>query len=440
MLGLTKAVTRLGGIGRVARSLTKVPVRWLHLHEYQAAQILKQYGLPVLRGKAAFTADEAFKVAEELQDSHDVDLVMKAQIHAGGRGLGHFLESKLQGGVHMVSSPQECREKAKQMLGNHLVTKQSGPAGKPCNAVYIVERIFMRRELYLAIFLDRTANPPSAVLLASEKGGVTIEESDKGAIFRLPISVDTGLTTDQATEAAKRLKVGDDNLQVCVEYIMNLYKCFKKSQATLIELNPFAFTSENKLLVADCKINIDENAHFRVPKLFEMEDKSQKDRREIEAEKSDLNFIALDGNIGCLVNGAGLAMATMDLIKNAGGEPANFLDIGGKASDKEVYEALRILNDDPKVEAILVNIFAGIARCDHVAMGLIKAMATLGMKTPVVLRLKGTKVQEAKELVEHSGFNLFLTEELELAAERAVKMSMIMRMARDAKLNIHLVS
>ena len=438
MLGLTKAVTRLSGLGRAARSLTKIPVRWLHLHEYQAAQILKEYGLPVLRGKAAFTVDEAYKVAKELQGDHDVDLVMKAQIHAGGRGLGHFLESGLKSGVHMVSTAGEAKEKAKQMLGNHLVTKQSGPAGKPCNAVYIVERIFMRRELYLAIFLDRSAS--SAVLLASEKGGVTIEDSEKGSIFRLPIDIVTGLTVEQATEAAKQLKVGDDNIASCVEYIMSLYKCFINSQATLIELNPFAFTSENKLLVADCKINIDENAGFKVPKLFAMEDMSQKDNREIQAGKSDLNFIALDGNIGCLVNGAGLAMATMDLIKNAGGEPANFLDIGGKASDAEVYEALRILNDDPKVEAILVNIFAGIARCDHVAMGLLKAMSTLGMKTPVVLRLKGTKVLEAKELVEHSGFNLFLTEELELAAERAVKMATIMRMARDAKLNIHLVS
>jgi len=322
------------------------------------------------------------------------------------------------------------------MLGKTLITRQSGAQGKPCNTVYIVERVYMRKEQYISILLDRESGGP--IIVCSPKGGMNIEEVDSKFIHKFPIDINKGITDETAKEIAKALGVPNSLLADAEKLAKNLYKTFIESDASLVEINPLAVTNDGRLLVCDCKVNIDDNAGFRHKEIEE--DITQKDAKEREAAKYDLNYIALDGNIGCMVNGAGLAMATMDLIKNKGGSPANFLDVGGTASDSSVVGAMKILNNDPQVEAILVNIFAGIVRCDIIALGIIQAISEVGIKKPIVLRLKGTNIDEAKKLISDSGFNLFFTEDLEIAAERAVKMSEILRMAKEIKVNISLTS
>eukprot|EP01015_Nassula_variabilis_P013434 TRINITY_DN2105_c0_g1_i4.p1 TRINITY_DN2105_c0_g1~~TRINITY_DN2105_c0_g1_i4.p1 ORF type:complete len:291 (+),score=64.53 TRINITY_DN2105_c0_g1_i4:67-939(+) len=283
---------------------------------------------------------------------------------------------------------------------------------------------------------DRTAGHPC--FLYSPRGGVNIEEIDKKFIFRTPIDVIAGLTTKNIEEIVNNLNLPKELHPTAAKLVEGTYKCFIDNDATLVEINPLALTPDKRLLVCDTKINVDDNAKLRRPRIAALEDDSQKDPKEIEAGKVDLNYIALDGNIGCMVNGAGLAMATMDLIKLKGGNPANFLDVGGGAGDDQVFTAMKILNEDPHVEAILVNIFTGITRCDMIALGVIRGCQQLHVHKPIVLRLKGTKIDEAKEIISQSGFNMFLTEDLEEAALRAVKMSHIVKMAREAKINISL--
>lgn len=286
--------------------------------------------------------------------------------------------------------------------------------------------------------LDRQSQGP--IIIASSKGGTSIEEVDPKFIHKYPIKVKEGLTTETAQEIAKSLMLPPSLLKEGTEMVANLYKAFMETDATLIEVNPLAVTHDRRLLICDCKVNIDENSFFRHKDLFDQEDKTQKDSKELEAEQYDLNYIALDGNIGCMVNGAGLAMATMDLIKEQGGLPANFLDVGGKASGETVAGAMKILNEDPQVEAILVNIFAGITRCDIIALGMIQAILQVGIRKPIVLRLKGTNIQQARQIIQDSGFNMFFTENLEEAAQRAVKMAQILKMAKEIKVNISLTS
>lgn len=428
--------------------MTFNPLRRLHLHEYQAARLLSKFNLPVLLGKAAKTPEEAYNAAISLRDeiikndpdreAEDIDYVIKAQILAGGRGLGYFKENKFQGGVHIDYSPEGIQEIASKMLGKTLVTRQSGSSGKPCNTTYIVERVYMRKENYLSIFLDRGSQGP--LIIASPKGGTSIEEVDPKYIHKFPINILEGIQEQTAKDIAHCLNVPPSLVDETSKMVMNLYKCFVETDATLIEVNPLAITHDRRLLICDCKVNVDENSYFRHTDLFAQEDKTQKDAKELEAEKYDLNYIALDGNIGCMVNGAGLAMATMDLIKYKGGAPANFLDVGGKASGETVAGAMKILNDDNQVEAILVNIFAGITRCDIIAYGMIQAILQVGIRKPIVLRLKGTNIQQARQIIQDSGFNMFFTENLEEAAERAVKMAQILKMAKEIKVNISLTS
>jgi len=419
------------------KSLTYTPIRNLHLHEYQAANILENYHLPVLKGKPAQSVEEALRVADELQKNskQPIDFVVKAQVHAGGRGKGYFKESGLQGGVHLLYSKEQIKEYVPKMLGNTLITKQSGSAGKPCNTVYVVERVYMRKEHYLSIFLDRGSQGP--MIIVSEKGGGNIEEVDKKYIQTIPIDIKQGITEEQAVKAAKTFNLGDAALEKqAVELIKNLYTCFIKSDASLVEINPLAVTNDGRLLICDCKVNVDDNAKFRQGNLFALDDLSQKDPREIEADKYNLNYIALDGNIGCMVNGAGLAMATMDVIKLKGGMPANFLDVGGGADEDQVTEAMKILNSDKNVQAILVNIFGGIARCDMIARGLVNGIRKANITKPIVLRLKGTNIDEAKKIIADSKERLFFCDDLEVAAEKAAKIANIEKLANEINIKV----
>jgi len=428
------------------QSLQHTSLRRISLHEFQAGQLLTKYGLPVLLGEAAKTPEEAHQAALRIRDgalkagraktAEEIDYVIKAQVLAGGRGMGYFKENNFQGGVHIQYTPDNVKEVATKMLGNTLITRQSGKQGKPCNIVYVVERVYMRKEQYISIMLDRNTGGP--LIVCSSKGGMSIEEVDKKYIHTIPVDLKEGCTDAVATKVAQGLGLPDNLIKDGVKLVQNLYKAFMENDASLIEVNPLAVTNDGRLLICDCKVNVDDNAMFRQSEI--QDDLSQKDAKEVEAAKYDLNYIALDGNIGCMVNGAGLAMATMDLIKNKGGEPANFLDVGGTASGESVVGAMKILNNDPQVEAILVNIFAGIVRCDIIAIGIIQAITEVGIKKPIVLRLKGTKIEEARKMIIDSGFNLFFTEDLEEAAERAVKMAQILRMAKEIKVNISLTS
>ncbi|KAM3143685.1 hypothetical protein pb186bvf_004181 [Paramecium bursaria] len=428
------------------RSFHQVPRYGLVLHEYQTAELFKSYGLPIPQGRVCKTSDEAFRAALKIiSDAADrnsfADVVIKAQVHTGGRGKGHFKENGFNSGVHIVQTAEDAKEYASKMLGNTLITKQTGALGKKCEYVYVVERSFLRKEMYLSVALDRERG--GLTIIASEKGGVNIEESDPTHIKSYPMELPTNVDEIDPLiydKIAIQFRLLPNQAEQLKKIMISLIDIFLTSDASLIEINPLGLTLHGDLIICDQKFNIDDNAEFRQSNLFGMEDLRQKDWKEVEAQKYGLNYIALDGNIGCMVNGAGLAMATMDLIKQHDGAPANFLDVGGKATDQEIVAALKIMDRDPKVEAILVNIFAGIARCDVIVLGLIKGLTTLGMKKPIVLRLKGTKVEEAKELIQESGFNMIFTEDLDEAAKKAVRMSAILRLAREANLNVNLTS
>ncbi|KAL4464676.1 hypothetical protein ABPG74_011237 [Tetrahymena malaccensis] len=417
------------------------------LHEYQVMDLLQKYDLPVINGSVATNAEQALNVAQQLKNSKPTnqnqgisftDFVVKAQIHAGGRGKGFFKENGMQSGVQFATSPQEVKDIAEKMLGKTLITKQTGLRGRSVNSVLVVERTFLRKELYLAITLDRKQG--GIVIICNERGGVNIEQQDESSVKTHFVNVHEGLTQQTLDDISKSLNLGPQYNDQLHKIVKGLYKCFSETDSTLLEINPLGLTIDGKLLICDQKMNVDDNAAYRQPEIAQMEDITQKDSKEIEADQNALNYIALDGNIGCMVNGAGLAMATMDLIQSKNGMPANFLDCGGKADDRQVFAALKIMEQDPNVEAIFVNIFAGITRCDIICLGLIRALSELGMKKPIVLRLKGTNVDEAKQIIQDSGFNMLVTEDLSEAAEKAVKMAAILRMARDARINILLTS
>jgi len=362
--------------------------------------------------------------------------VIKAQVLAGGRGKGTF-ESGLKGGVRLIYSSTEARMFAEKMLGQKLITKQTGAGGRICNAVYIVEREYARREYYFAILMDRKTQGP--VLVASSQGGVDIESvaaENPNAIITESVDIIKGLSIDQARSLAKKVGFAQTYVDDAAETMLKLYKMFMEKDCTLVEINPMAISSSGSVVCMDAKINFDDNAEFRQPEVFKLRDPTQEDPREVEATKFNLNYIGLSGSIGCLVNGAGLAMATMDIIKLHGGEPANFLDVGGGASSKQVTEAFKLISSDPRVHSIMVNIFGGIMRCDIIAQGIINAVNELGLNIPVVVRLQGTRVTEAKALLEKSGLRIISTDDLEEAAEKAVQLSNIVQLAKKAKLHV----
>lgn len=418
----------------------RIEKRLLNLHEYQSQLLMAKYGVTVPPGRTASTPEEAAAIARELQTE---DLIIKAQVLAGGRGKGHF-DSGFQSGVHLVSSPLEAAEISSKMLGHRLITKQTPPEGLPTNVVLVARREFIRREVYFAILLDRENACP--VIVGSPFGGMNIEDVAKDhpeAIKKLLLSVDTifdggeSIPEQELVDMALFLGFhGQKRINDCVNIMRRLYKMFVETDCIQCEINPLIETSEGKVLCTDAKFNFDPNASFRQPEIFDKKDASQADPREVAAAKADLNFIGLDGNIGCLVNGAGLAMATMDVIKLAGGSPANFLDVGGGATEKQVTEALRILANDPKVEAILINIFGGIMRCDVIALGVINAAQSLNLRIPLVVRLQGTNFIEARALLEGSGLRIIPAENLSEAASKAVQVAEISRLARQAQLNI----
>lgn len=382
----------------------------MNLHEYQSKRLFADYGIPVPRGIPAETADAAVAAAKELGGEF---WVVKAQVHAGGRGKA--------GGVKLAKSFDEVRQHAEGMLGTQLVTHQSGPEGLPINVVYVEEGSGIDRELYLSMLVDREVS--RVAFIASAAGGMDIEQvaaKTPEKIFTVAIAPDAGLQDYQARQLAFGLGLDKKQMRQFGDLIRRLYRLYQECDASLVEINPLITTSDGDVLALDAKINIESNGLYRQPKLVEMRDLSQEDEREREAAEHDLNYVSLDGNIACMVNGAGLAMATMDLIKLVGGEPANFLDVGGGATSERVAEAFKLILSNKNVAAIMVNIFGGIVRCDHIAQGIISAVKEIGVEVPVVVRLEGTNVKKGRELLKESGLDIIAARDLTDAAEKAV--------------------
>lgn len=380
---------------------------------------MSKHGVNVPRGVAVSSVEEVRKAIKDFFPNEN-ELVVKSQILAGGRGLGTF-KSGLKGGVHIVKKDQ-VEDLAGKMLGQILVTKQTGPQGKIVSKVYLCEKLSLVNEMYFAITLDRTSAGP--LIIACRKGGTSIEdlaEKFPDMIIKVPVDVFEGITDEDAAKVVDGLapKVADRNKSI--EQVKNLYKLFVACDCTLLEINPIAETADKQLVAADAKLNFDDNAAYRQKEIFALRDTTQEDPREVTAAKADLNYIGLDGEIGCMVNGAGLAMATMDIIKLHGGTPANFLDVGGNASESQVIEAFKILTADDKVKAILVNIFGGIMKCDVIASGIVNAAKQVALKVPVVVRLEGTNVDQGKRILKESGIALVTAEDLDDAAQKAVK-------------------
>ena len=392
----------------------------MNIHEYQAKQLLKKYGVPVLPGGVAYTADEAAKVAEGLPAGV---YVVKAQIHAGGRGKGTFKEKEAggKGGVRVVKTIAEVKEAASQMIGKTLVTHQSGPAGKKVKRVYVEAGCAIERELYLSMLVDRATS--RVTLMVSTEGGMNIEDvahdTPEKIIFQ-GIDPATGIQGFHCRKVAFALGLKGNQIKSCTKLLTSLYKGFLDSDAALLEINPLVVTGDD-VLPLDAKMNFDSNALYRHPDILELRDEDEEDPMELEASKSDLNYIKLDGQIGCMVNGAGLAMATMDIIKLYGAEPANFLDVGGGATRERVTKAFKIILSDPNVEGILVNIFGGIMRCDVIAEGVVAAAREVSLNVPLVVRLEGTNVELGKKIMADSGLPIITANNLADAAEKVVK-------------------
>ena len=389
----------------------------MNIHEYQAKELLQRFEVATTRGKVASTLDEAEQIARELGD---VDVVVKAQIHAGGRGKGEF-KNGFNGGVHIRKTPQEVREVAAKMLGQILITHQTGPTGRVVNKVLVAESAEIAREIYFAVLLDRATAAP--LIVASSEGGVDIETvaaKSPEKIIREPIDPLAGLQPFQTRKVAKQLGFESSQLKSAAKLFEGLYRTFVAFDCSMVEVNPLVITTKGDVLALDAKFNFDDNALYRHPEIEALRDVAEEDPREVEASKHGLNYIGLDGNIACLVNGAGLAMATMDIIKFYGGEPANFLDVGGGATEEQVTEAFKILIADKKVKAILVNIFGGIMKCDVIAQGIINAAKTVNLSVPLVIRLEGTNVERGKKLLKESVVELIAADDLADAAQKAV--------------------
>jgi succinyl-CoA synthetase beta subunit len=385
----------------------------MKIHEYQAKAILTKFGVPVPRGEVVFKKDEARAAAQRLGTPV---VVVKAQIHAGGRGKA--------GGVKLAKSPDEAAKLADQILGMKLVTPQTGPEGRVVHRLLIEEGLDIKRELYLSVLVDRASGAP--VFMASAAGGMEIEEVAKDhpeAILRETIHPATGLLPYQARKLAFGLGLAAEVVNAAVPFFQALYRAFTETDASMLEINPCVVTGDGRLVALDAKVNFDDNALYRHPEYKDMRDLDEETPLEVEASKFKLNYIKLDGTVGCMVNGAGLAMATMDIIKLSGGSPANFLDVGGGASEEQVKNAFRILLSDPSVRAVFVNIFGGILRCDVLASGVVNAAKELKLKMPVVVRMEGTNVEQGKEILRNSGFNFTVAAGMRDGAEKVVQLA-----------------
>jgi len=389
----------------------------MNIHEYQAKELLDKFGVANTPGGVASTPEEAEKVARSLGTNN---LVVKAQVHAGGRGKGTFTNG-FKGGVHLCKTASQARDIAAQMLGHTLVTHQTGPEGRLVRKVLVSKSVEIARELYFAILIDRAISAP--VIVASTEGGVDIESVAAGSpekIVRMPVNPLYGLLPFQTRKLAKLLGMASGEMRLACKLFANLYKLFIRSDCSLLEVNPLVVTKGGEVLALDAKFNFDDSALFRHPEIQAFRDLEEEDPREVEASKSNLSYIGLDGNIACLVNGAGLAMATMDIIKHHGGSPANFLDVGGGATEQQVTEAFKILISDKHVKAILVNIFGGIMKCDIIAKGIINAVKTVHLQVPLVVRLEGTNVDAGRKLLTDSQLPLVAATDIADAAQKVV--------------------
>ena len=392
----------------------------MNIHEYQAKTLLHKYGIPVSEGRIVLSADEAKRAASEMEGPL---WVIKAQIHAGGRGKGSFIEADAGsgGGVRLARSVEEAEKEAKAMLGRTLVTKQTGPVGKMVNRIYIEDGSGIEKEFYLAILVDRQSSRISFV--ASTEGGMDIEEvaeSNPEKILSFSVDPATGYQGYHGRRIAFNLGLDSKQTKQCVTLMANLYRLFVDKDMEMLEINPLIISDSGDLKCLDAKMSFDGNAMYRHRDIAELRDTTEEDPKELEASKYDLNYIALDGQIGCMVNGAGLAMATMDIIKLFGSEPANFLDVGGGATKEKVTEAFKIITSDPQVKGILVNIFGGIMRCDVIAEGVVSAVKEVGLQVPLVVRLEGTNVEEGKAIITDSGLNVIAADNLKDGAEKIV--------------------
>jgi succinyl-CoA synthetase beta subunit len=393
----------------------------MNIHEYQAKALLASYGAPVSDGRAVLKAEDAKTAAGELDGPI---WVVKAQIHAGGRGKGHFQEAGAgeAGGVRLTKSVGEAADEAKKMLGRTLVTHQTGPAGKQVNRVYIEDGAAIESEFYLALLVDRQTSRIGFVV--STEGGMDIEEvaaNTPEKIVNFTVDPATGYQAFHGRRVAFTLGLEGQQVKQCVNLMGQLYKAFTEKDMEMLEINPLIVTKAGDLKVLDAKVSFDGNAIYRHPDVASLRDETEEDPKELAASKFDLNYIALDGEIGCMVNGAGLAMATMDIIKLYGAEPANFLDVGGGATKEKVTEAFKIITSDPQVKGILVNIFGGIMRCDVIAEGVVSAVKEVGLKVPLVVRLEGTNVDEGKAIINNSGLDVIAADDLKDGAEKIVK-------------------
>ena len=383
----------------------------MNIHEYQAKAVLREYGVPVPRGYPAFSVDEAVKGANELGGPV---WVVKAQIHAGGRGKA--------GGVKVVKSVDDVKKESTRILGSTLVTHQTGPAGKKVNRLYIEEGSAIDREFYLSALVDRETSRVAFVV--STEGGMDIEQvahDTPEKIITFSVDPATGLMPHHSRQAAKALNLSGDLAKQIADILPKLYLAFTSKDMSMLEINPLVVTKDNKLICLDAKVDFDGNALYRHPDVVALRDLTEEDEKEVEASKYDLNYIALDGSIGCMVNGAGLAMASMDIIKLYGSSPANFLDVGGSATKEKVTAAFKIITSDPNVKGILVNIFGGIMKCDVIAEGVVAAVKEVGLKVPLVVRLEGTNVELGKKIIKESGLNVTSGDDLDDAAQKIVK-------------------
>ena len=392
----------------------------MNIHEYQAKQLLAKFGVTVPRGGVAYTPPEAETVANELGGPV---WVVKSQIHAGGRGAGRFADNPDgKGGVRVVTSMDDVKESVGEMLGHVLVTKQTGPAGKEVKRVYIEEGCDIARELYLSILVDRSTS--RVTLMASTEGGMEIEEVAEATpekILKVSIDPATGMLPFHARKLAFGLGLEGKQVGTATRFMLALYDAFIKLDASMMEINPLVVTGDGDIIALDAKMNFDDNALFRHKDVEELRDEDEEDPAELEAARHELNYIKLDGNIGCMVNGAGLAMATMDIIKLYGGDPANFLDVGGGATKERVTTAFKLILSDPNVEGILVNIFGGIMRCDVIAEGVVAAAREVSLNVPLVVRLEGTNVELGKKILSESGLAIVSADDLAEAAEKVVQ-------------------
>jgi succinyl-CoA synthetase beta subunit len=392
----------------------------MNIHEYQAKELLTKFGADNPRGSVARTPAEAEKVARELGTN---SLVVKAQIHAGGRGKGTFANG-FQGGVHLCKTAGQARDLAAKMLGETLVTHQTGPEGRVVNQVLVAESVEIAHEFYFAVLMDRATGAP--VIVASREGGMDIEEvaaQTPEKIIREAVDPAFGLQPYQTRKLAKELGFAPTQMRQACKLFAALYRCFVSCDCSMVEINPLVLTTGGEVLALDAKFSFDDNALFRHPEIVELRDENEEDPREVAASKHHLSYIGLDGNIGCMVNGAGLAMATMDIIKHHGGEPANFLDVGGGATEQQVTEAFKILLSDPKVKAILVNIFGGIMKCDIIAQGIMNAVKAVKLEIPLVVRLEGTNVEQGRKMLAESGLPIAAATDLDDAARQVVALA-----------------